>query len=130
MQISEVSVKVCRVVHPCQSINARCSLLLEIKEGPPQDVDADVMQERCQFLLLVPDYSSSYAGLRLCHGFPTLCPDRALQFRIPLGPIVSLHQLRRDRSTLFAGLWPTLQPNGHLLRGRPHIGDAVLSSHC
>jgi hypothetical protein len=65
MQISEVSVKVCRVVHPCQSVNARCSLLLNIKEGPPQDVDADVMQERCQFLLLVPDYSSSYAGLRL-----------------------------------------------------------------
>ena len=62
--------------------------------GPPQDVDADVMQERCQFLLLVPGYSSSYAGLRLCHGFPTLRPDRALQFRIPLGPIVSLHQLR------------------------------------
>ncbi len=71
MQISEVSVKVCRVVHPCQSVNARCSLLLDIKEGPPQDVDADVMQERCQFLLLVPGYRSSYAGLRLCHGFPT-----------------------------------------------------------
>ena len=28
------------------------------------------MQERCQFLLLVPGYSSSYAGLRLCYGFP------------------------------------------------------------
>ena len=94
LQISEVSVKVCRVVHPCQSVNARCSLLLDIKEGPPQDVGADVMQERCQFLLLVPGYSSSYAGLRLCHGFPTLRPDRALQFRIPLGPIASLHQLR------------------------------------
>src|SRR6266849_3672706 len=39
-------------------------------------------------------YGSAYAGLRLCHGFPTLCPDRALQFRIPLGPIVSLHRLR------------------------------------
>ena len=25
-----------RVVHPCQSVNARCSLLLDIKEGPPQ----------------------------------------------------------------------------------------------
>src|SRR6202022_914057 len=60
MQISEVSVKVCRVVHPCQSVNARCSLLLDIEEGPPQDVDADVMQERCQFLLLVPGYRSSY----------------------------------------------------------------------
>ena len=45
MQISDVSVKVCRVVDPCQSVNARCSLLLNIKEGPPQDVDADVMQE-------------------------------------------------------------------------------------
>src|SRR6202171_928187 len=108
MQISEVSVKVCRVVRPCQSVNARCSLLLDIKEGPPQDVDADVMQERCQFLLLVPGYSSSYAGLRLCHGFPTLRPDRALQFRIPLGPIVSLHQLAVDRSALFAGFAGTI----------------------
>src|ERR1700675_1438316 len=97
MQISEVSVKVCRVVLPCQSVNTRCSLLLQIKEGPPQDVDADVMQERCQLLLLVPGYGSAYAGLRLCHGFPTLCPDRALQFRIPLGPIVSLHRLRGGR---------------------------------
>src|SRR5258705_5363491 len=25
-----------RVVHPCQSVNAGCSLLLDIKEGPPQ----------------------------------------------------------------------------------------------
>ena len=55
MQISEVSVKVCRVVRPCQSVNARCSLLLDVKEGPPQDVDADVMQERCRGVnLIVP----------------------------------------------------------------------------
>ena len=104
MQISEVSVKVCRVVHPCQSVDARCSLLLNIEEGPPQDVDADVMQERCQFLLLVPGYSSSYASLRLCHGFPTLRPDRALQFRIPLGPIASLHQLRSGLLHFVRGL--------------------------
>jgi hypothetical protein len=65
MQISEVSIKVCRIVTPCQSVDARCSLLLDIKEGPSQNVDADVMQERCQLLLLVPGYRSSYAGLRL-----------------------------------------------------------------
>src|SRR5215472_16597461 len=108
MQISEVSVKVCRVVHPCQSVDARCSLLLYIKEGPPQDVDADVMQERCQLLLLVPSYSSAYAGLRLCHGFPTLCPDRALQFRIPLGPSSPSTGSAADRSALFASFAGTV----------------------
>jgi hypothetical protein len=37
------NVSSCRRTRPI----ARCSLLLDIEEGPPQDVDADVMQERC-----------------------------------------------------------------------------------
>src|ERR1700680_3940800 len=73
MQISEVSVKVCRVVRPCQSVNARCSLLLDIKEGPPQDVDADVMQERCQFFP-----SRSWLQLLVCGPAPvSRLPDSA-----------------------------------------------------
>ena len=65
MQISEISAQGLRVVHPCHPVDARCRLLLDIEEGPPQNVDADVMQERCQLLLLVPGYRFSYAGLRL-----------------------------------------------------------------
>jgi hypothetical protein len=35
VQISEVSFKVCRVIHPCQTIDAWCSLFLQVEESPP-----------------------------------------------------------------------------------------------
>lgn len=67
------------------------SVSAELKEAGLFRVQAE--RELCQALLEIDQetlrYGSAYAGLRLCHGFPTLCPDRALQFRIPLGPIVS-----------------------------------------
>jgi hypothetical protein len=65
VQISEVLFKVCRIVPPCQTIDAWCSPFLQVEEGPAQDVDADVMQKRSQLLLLVPVYSFTYAVLRL-----------------------------------------------------------------
>jgi len=65
VQISEVSVKVCRVVHPCHAIDTWSSALLQIEEGLPQDADRDVVQERCELLLLAPGDSSTYAILRL-----------------------------------------------------------------
>jgi hypothetical protein len=75
------------------------SVSAELKEAGLFRVQAE--RELCQALLEIDQetlrYGSAYAGLRLCHGFPTLCPDRALQFRIPLGPIVSLHRLRGGR---------------------------------
>ena len=46
-------------------------------------------------LLLPLLCSLSYAGQRLCHAFPVLCPARALLVRIPLGPRPWLHRLRR-----------------------------------
>ena len=65
MRISEVSVKVCRVVHPCHAVDTWSRALLQIEEGLPQDVDRDVVQERCELLLLAPGDSSPYAILRL-----------------------------------------------------------------
>jgi hypothetical protein len=94
VQISEVSVKVCRVVVPRHAIDAGRRALLQREERGAQDVDADVMQERRQLLLAVPGDGFTYAVLRLGHGFPALSPDRALQFRIPLDPAASLHRLR------------------------------------
>src|SRR5258708_13917505 len=93
VQISEVSVKVCRVVLPCHAVDTWSGALLQFEEHSPQDVDRDVVQERCELLLLVPGDSSTYAFLRLCHGFPALPSDRALQFRISLAPAPSLPRL-------------------------------------
>src|SRR5208282_1997602 len=45
-----------------------------------------------------------YAGLRSRHSFPALRPDRALQFRILLGPAPSLHELRSGRGRLVRSL--------------------------
>ena len=65
VKISEVSVKICRVLDPRPAVDARGRALLQAEEGPPQNLDADVVQERCQLLLPVPGNSSTYAGLRL-----------------------------------------------------------------
>ena len=53
MQISEVSVKVCRVVLPCHAVDAWGGTLLQFEEGASQGVNCDVMQER--FTRLPPD---------------------------------------------------------------------------
>ena len=45
MQISEVSVKVCFVGRPRQSINPRSGVAFEGEERHPQAVDADVVEE-------------------------------------------------------------------------------------
>src|ERR1700751_1212898 len=109
MQISEVSVKVCRVVHPCQSVNARCSLLLNIKEGPPQDVDADVMQERAvsfsfSFLITAPRMRACACDTasRLCVR-TVLCSSAFL-----LVPSLPSTNSAVDRSALFAGFAGTI----------------------
>ena len=45
MQISEVSLKVCFVDRPRQSINPRDGVAFEGEERHPQGVDADVVEE-------------------------------------------------------------------------------------
>src|SRR5205823_7235950 len=65
VQISEVSVKVCRVALPCHAVDTWSGALLQFEEHSPQDVDRDVVQERCELLLFVPGDSSTYAVLRL-----------------------------------------------------------------
>src|SRR5437870_43019 len=72
VQISEVSVKVCRVALPCHAVDTWSGALLQFEEHSPQDVDRDVVQERCELLLLVPGDSSTYADPRL---LPSACHD-------------------------------------------------------
>src|SRR5262245_41242848 len=99
VQISEVSVKVCFVGRPRQSIHPRGGLAFEREERHPQAVDADVVEECGEPLLLPLPCGLPYALQRLCHALPSLCPVRALLARVPLGPRPWLHRLRcgRDR---------------------------------
>ena len=65
MQISEVSVKVCFVGPPRQSVYPRCGVFLEFEERLTKQVDADVVEERGELLLLPFLCYSPYALQRL-----------------------------------------------------------------
>jgi hypothetical protein len=65
VKIGEVGLQICRVLVPRPAIDARGRALLQAEEGPFQNLDADVVQERGQLLLPVPGNSATYAGLRL-----------------------------------------------------------------
>src|SRR5882757_11437666 len=95
MQISEVSLKVCRISLPRQPVHPRGGVALEHEERLPEQIDAEVVEERGE-LLLPPLLSClSYASERLGHTSPTLCPVCALLACVPLGPRPWLHRLRR-----------------------------------
>ena len=64
MQVQEVCLKVLCVFAPRHLIDTwRCGLL-QSEEACPQDINVDVMQERRQLVLSIPDDGFSYAGLR------------------------------------------------------------------
>ena len=65
MQVQEVRLQVLGVFGPRHLVDARRCGLLQIGEARSQDVDVDVMQERRQLALPVPDDGFSYADLRL-----------------------------------------------------------------
>src|SRR6476661_8708456 len=98
MQIREVSVKVCFVGLPRQPVHTGGGVTLERKKCHPQQVDVDVVEERCEPLLLPLPCGLSYALQRLGHAFPVLCPVRALLARVPLGPRPWLRRLRGART--------------------------------
>src|ERR1700741_4367686 len=83
VQISEVSVKVCFVGRPRQSIHPRGGIAFEREERHPQAVDADVVEECGEPLLLPLPCGLPYALQRLCHALPSLCPVRASLTRVP-----------------------------------------------
>ena len=94
VQILELRLKVCPVVPPHQPVHAGCSVSLECEERQPEQVDADMVEERGESFLLPLLSDLPYAAQRLGHAFPVLCPARAVLTRIPLGPRPSLHRLR------------------------------------
>jgi hypothetical protein len=55
MQILELALKVCLVGLPGQAVHARRSILLDLEERLPEQIDADVVEKRGEpFLLPLP----------------------------------------------------------------------------
>src|SRR6476620_12753484 len=94
MQVLEPAPEVCLVVPPRQPIHTRRGVFPELVERLSEEIDADVVEERGEPLLLPCLCDLPYAFQRLCHAYPVLSPARALLARIPLGPRPWLHQLR------------------------------------
>jgi hypothetical protein len=65
MQISEVSVKVCFVGPPRQPVHAGCGIAFEREERLPEQIDAEVVEERGELLLLPLPCGLPYAVERL-----------------------------------------------------------------
>src|SRR6266404_5684583 len=86
VQIFEPGLELCLVVPPCQPVHAGCSVSLEREERQPEQVDADMVEERGEPFLLPLLCDLPYAAQRLGHTFPVLCPARAALTRIPLQP--------------------------------------------
>src|SRR5437879_210391 len=124
MQISEVSVKVCFVGRPRQPVHAGGSFALECQECFPEQIDADVVEECSEPLLLPLPCGLPYALQRLCHALPSLCPVRAFLAPVPLGPCPWLHRLRCGPDRFV----PTLRrgPHGQLRMTRGRCGSLLL----
>ena len=65
VKIDETSLKILLVLVPRYPINARSRALLQAEERPPESINVDVVQERCDLRLLVPVNGFTYAALRL-----------------------------------------------------------------
>ena len=94
VQIREVSLQVCLVVLPRQPVHAWGGITLEREERFPEQINAEVVEERGEPFLLPVPCGCPYTVQRLGHAFPVLRPARALLSRLPLGPRPWLHQLR------------------------------------
>jgi hypothetical protein len=81
------------VRHRCLAATTRWRLALQPRL--PEQIDAEVVEERGELLLLRLLSCFSYASERLGHTSPALCPVCALLACVPLGPRPWLRRLRR-----------------------------------
>src|SRR5712691_1566511 len=95
VQVLKLALKVCFVGRARQPIHAGSRVVLKLAKRLSKVLDADVVEERGEPLLLPLPCGLPYAFQRLCHGSPVLHPARALLARIPLGRRPWLHRLRR-----------------------------------
>ena len=95
MEVREPALEIGLVLLPRHAIHAGGSLTLEGVEGNLQGLDANVVEQRGELLLLPLPCGFPHTVQLLGHAFPDLSPARALLARVPLGPRPSLHRLRR-----------------------------------
>src|SRR5215472_3169531 len=65
VQAFEISLEVCLVVLPRQSVHSRCRIFLKFVERQPEQLDADMVQERGELFLPPLPCGLSYASQRL-----------------------------------------------------------------
>ena len=65
MQIREITLEVCIVLLPCQTIHASSGVLLEFIKRVLKQVDGEMVEERSELLLLPLPCGLSYAFQRL-----------------------------------------------------------------
>jgi hypothetical protein len=65
VKVLEAHLQALLVLCPRQPIDAGRGGLLQAEEPRPQNIDADMMQERGQRLCSIPGYGFSYAILRM-----------------------------------------------------------------
>jgi hypothetical protein len=65
VEVREVLLEAFRVSGPRHLVDTRRGGLLQTEEARPQNINGEVMKERRQLILSVPDDGFSYAGLRL-----------------------------------------------------------------
>ncbi len=113
-----------RVFGPCHLVDARHSGLLQTEEARPQNIDAEMMQERRQFILSVPGDGFSYCGPAPVTQLPGSASGPCFAVRaFSLAPAPSLHELRRSRGR-FAPLASLLLQAVRLLASRSSSATA------
>jgi hypothetical protein len=65
MQVLEIALEVLLVIRPAQAIYARCGIFLKVEERLVEQIDADVVEERGEPLLLPFLCDFPYARQRL-----------------------------------------------------------------
>src|SRR6266566_3245011 len=97
VQIFEIALEVRLVVLPRQPVHARCRVHIEFVEHVLKKIDADVVEERDELLLLPFPCDFPYALQRMWHAGLALCTGHGLLARISLGPRPWLRRLRCNR---------------------------------
>jgi hypothetical protein len=94
-----------------------CSILAQLRESLAQTLRViDVVPQRCEPSLPVPDRCLSYAIQRVLQGVPALCPGLVLLLRIPLaGSLPSTLSAGLIACPLFEGFFGTTVPSDCLV---------------
>src|SRR5260221_6924425 len=94
MQVLEVTLKTRRVAVPRQPVDTRSGSFFQFEERHFKVLKTEVVEERCEPLLLLCLHYSAYAFQPLAHTTPALRLACVGLARIPLGLGPSLHRLR------------------------------------